>query len=88
MNAGLSGGMHFFRDSAGNEVDLILEKQGNVIPVEIKSSKKTNSSMLAGLKYWQKNNRDAQGILINGGEKFETIKEGIEVIPWHRVSEV
>ena len=88
MNAGLSGGMHFFRDSAGNEVDLILEKQGNVIPVEVKAAKKTDAGMLAGLKYWQKNNRGAQGILVNGGEKFETINEGIEIMPWYQVSEI
>lgn len=39
---------YFFRTSDGAEVDLILEKHGMIIPIEIKSSQ--NPKKLSGLK--------------------------------------
>ena len=41
-------------DSAGNEVDVVLEKDGNLIPVEIKSSAKNRNSDLNNLKWFQR----------------------------------
>lgn len=84
-NQGISGGMYYFRDSAGNEVDLILEKQGHVLAVEIKASKKYTSDMLSGIRYWQKYNRDSQGILIYGGHKDESLGSFVSVQGWKRV---
>ena len=56
FNAGINGGLYFFRDNTGNEVDLLVEKEGSTIAVEIKSAKKIDSGMLRGLRYWKKNN--------------------------------
>ena len=53
-NEGINGGMYFFRDSAGNEVDLILEKNNETIGIEIKATKKPDSKDFQGIKYWQK----------------------------------
>ena len=44
--------------------------------------------MLAGLRYWSKNNSNSQRILIYGGEKNEEISEGIQVIGWKEIIEV
>jgi predicted AAA+ superfamily ATPase len=54
FNSGINGGLYYFRDSIGNEVDLVLEKGDFPIGIEIKSSTKFNTEMLRGLKYWQK----------------------------------
>ncbi len=88
FNNGINGGLYFFRDGTGNEVDLLVEKEGITMAVEIKSGKKVDSGMLAGLRYWNKNNSNSQRILIYGGEKNEEISEGIQVIGWKEITEV
>ena len=62
-NAGDNAGLYFFRDHLGNEVDLIVEKESGPFAVEIKSAKKPDSTLLSGLKYWRKYQRESQGVL-------------------------
>lgn len=38
MNAGREGGIYFYRDSNGNEVDLLLKEEGEIKAYEIKSA--------------------------------------------------
>jgi predicted AAA+ superfamily ATPase len=89
-NRGISGGMFYFRDSAGNEVDLILEKQEGVMAVEIKSAKRFNTGMLTGIRYWQKYNRNDRGILIMSSDKShsEIDDDRIGVLGWQEVIKV
>ncbi|MFW5532215.1 MAG: hypothetical protein ACOCPC_11215, partial [Segatella copri] len=42
----------FWRDSAGNEVDLIYRDSDKEDAFEIKSAETFNESFLDGLKYW------------------------------------
>lgn len=88
FNAGINEGLYFFRDSTGNEIDLLMEKEGNTIAIEIKSSKKINSGMISGLRYWKKNNPGGQGLLIYGGEKEDNLEEGIHSVNWKKVSDI
>ena len=88
FNAGINEGLHFFRDSTGNEIDLLMEKEGSTIAIEIKSSKKINSGMISGLRYWKKNNPGGQGLLIYGGEKEDNLEEGIHSVNWKKVSDI
>ncbi len=86
FNQGISSGIYFFRDSTGNEVDLLLEKDARTIPVEIKSSAKFDSNMLAGLRYWNKLNRTTDGILIYKGEGKQLPDSDYEVLGWQDVA--
>jgi len=88
FNAGINEGLYFFRDSTGNEIDLLMEKEGSTIAIEIKSSKKINSGMISGLRYWKKNNSGGQGLLIYGGEREDNLEEGIHTVNWKRVSDI
>jgi predicted AAA+ superfamily ATPase len=88
FNAGINEGLYFFRDSTGNEIDLLMEKEGSTIAIEIKSSKKINSGMISGLRYWKKNNPGGQGLLIYGGEKEDNLEEGIHSVNWKKVSDI
>lgn len=87
-NQGLSGGMYYFRDSAGNEVDLILEKQGEIIAVEVKASRKFDSGMTSGIRYWQKYNPNSKGILVYGGLKNDWLTETVSVVGWKEVGNI
>ncbi|MDR2585980.1 MAG: ATP-binding protein [Prevotellaceae bacterium] len=45
---------YFWRDSNGNEVDLLLEKGDHLEAIEIKSNDTMNSTHFKGLDYWQR----------------------------------
>ena len=87
-NAGLHGGMYFFRDSAGNEVDCILEKNNETIAIEVKAAKKLSSSDLTGLRYWQKNQPNSSTILINGGKQSAELETNSSVLSYMDIGEI
>ena len=72
----------FWRDSKGQEVDLILEGT-ELLPVEIKSGITVASDFLDGLKQWRKLASVEKGVLVYGGED-DYIREGIRILPWKR----
>jgi predicted AAA+ superfamily ATPase len=77
-----NGEMYFFRDSAGNEVDLILEKEEKLIPIEIKSAKKVNTDSTKNLRWFNKVFREDGGILINSGDISQTLPYDFELLSW------
>ena len=86
FNAAQTDNMYYFRDSAGNEIDLITERDGELIAIEIKSSGKTNSSMFRGLQYWQKYQPKSQCILLHGGKTNDIVYDRMSVLPWTEVA--
>jgi len=50
LNAGESAEMYFYRDSEGNEVDLLLPTGGKVHAIEIKAGATVNPDYFKGLK--------------------------------------
>ena len=52
-NRGLLPDLYFFRDSNGNEVDLLIKNGRELIAVEIKSGSTFSSAQLKGLKRFQ-----------------------------------
>ena len=85
FNTGQNEGMYYFRDNTANEVDLITERDGEPLAIEIKAAKKTNSSMLRGLQFWQKNQPAGNSVLIHGGTTNELVSERTAIIPWTEV---
>lgn len=85
LNNAQNEGMYYFRDSVGNEIDLILEREGQPIAIEIKSSTKTDDGMFRGLKYWQKLQSQSQTILLYKGDKSEIIHEKMSILSYNEV---
>ncbi|MBQ0007665.1 MAG: ATP-binding protein, partial [bacterium] len=50
LNAGKTGNAYFFRDSNGNEIDLVVDEGGILDTYEIKSSMTFNTSFNAMLE--------------------------------------
>ena len=68
-NEGKEPNLYFWRDNYGNEIDLLLEKQRKLYPVEIKSSRTWNSHFLKQIIHFQKTILAAQnGAVIYAGE--------------------
>jgi len=88
FNNGINGGLYYFRDSLGNEVDLILENGDVPIGIEIKSSAKFSTEMLRGLKYWQKQQPKSNSILFYSGKTQSVINDTMTVLPWKDIIDV
>ena len=82
-NHGLEPDVYFWRDSAGHEIDVLLERGRELVPVEIKSGQTIASDFFAGLKYWRKliADPDAAAALVYGGDRTFR-RRGITVYEW------
>lgn len=69
LNAGESGEMYFYRDSEGNEVDLLLPTGGQLHAIEIKAGATVNPDYFKGLKTFAAHHPQvlAGGNVIYGG---------------------
>ena len=74
-NAGQNGGLYYFRDNVGNEVDLIMEKNGEPFAIEIKAAAKVKSEMMNGLNFWQKYQPVGHSVLLQAGKTNEVVNE-------------
>lgn len=81
---GLRPDVHFWRDAAGHEIDLLLETRGGgLLPVEIKSGQTFNRDFVKNLAWW----RDAAdlagttGLVVYGGDKSANYKED-RILSW------
>lgn len=88
LNRSQFGDMYYLRDSAGNEVDVVLEKDGDLVPIEIKSSAQTSRSDIKNLRWFQKFYRINNGLLINQNEESQELGDGIMNICWTEVANV
>ena len=79
LNRKIHGDIYFFRDSAGNEVDAIIETEGRLIPVEIKSGKTIKPDFFKGLSYFKKlfELNDLHDFIIYAGQNTQKRKNTI-----------
>lgn len=89
FNKGLLPHLYFWRDQSNREVDCILEKGSEVIPIEIKSSETINSKFFDNLLYWNElASKDlGQGYVVYGGQEKQYRSAG-RVIGWNAVDEI
>ncbi|HRE73185.1 MAG TPA: ATP-binding protein [Flavobacteriales bacterium] len=75
--------LYFWRDSNGNEVDLLIEHSDGLDIAEIKSSTSVNASFFKGLDYYSGLNQSVKrSFLIYGGEESRTRGRHL-ILPWH-----
>lgn len=89
MNLGLPVQFHFWRDSHGNEVDLLIERAGKLQPVEIKSGQTLNRDYFTGLRRWRDlaGSLATQPSLVHGGDQ-RVERDGVSVVPWTQVGRI
>ena len=91
INRGKRPELFFFRDTHGNEVDLIIRRSRRLIPVEIKSSATFANSFLKGIDMFRQLNKntDPNGYVLYDGEKtFEVNGTRIKNIFLHGLPEL
>ena len=80
---GVEPELYFWRDSAGHEVDLVLDHGRELVAVEIKSAETIASDFFNGLRYWRKlpDQVKAPAALVHGGSD-SYLRGGFAVYSW------
>ena len=81
-NSGAADILHW-RTTDGKEVDFVLECGGNLLPVEVKTTRRARVSDISGLLAFLQEYQDmaSHGVLIYGGNSVERMTENIWAIP-------
>ncbi len=75
----------FYRDSNQNEIDLIIETKGKIIPIEIKASETMNNKYFDTLTWFQTiTKNDQEAVVVYGGNQEQVRSKG-KVIPWTKL---
>ena len=83
LNAGQPLDLYFWRDSSGNEVDVLIENATGLQALEIKSGSTFASDWTSGLRKWQKLAQDEAltPSLVYGGDQSHA-REDLQVWGW------
>ena len=89
FNQGERAPLYFWRDSNGNEVDVIADAGGRLHPIEIKSGQTLNRDFFIGLERWLAlaGSQAALPVLIYGGAE-DRVHRAVRVLPWNRIHTV
>lgn len=89
LNQGEPRSLHFWRDSNGNEVDVIAELGPKLLPIEIKSGQTLNRDFFTGLERWKvlAGDRATTPALVYGGTG-SLVHRDINVFGWDAVGRV
>ncbi len=77
----------FWRTHTGEEVDLVLESDGRLLPIEIKSGTRVGSVDVRHLVTFREQYGDAApgGLVLHSGDDVFWVADGILAAPWWRV---
>ncbi len=73
--------MYFYRDKYGREVDLIVQHQGMLIPVEIKSAATFSTSFVAGIDFFRSEFKNCHdGVVVYNGSDEMPAYKGVAMV--------
>lgn len=83
LNRGEEPDLHFWRDSTGHEVDVLIDFGTQLIPIEIKSSQTIAEDFFTNLHYWKAlaGDQAMPAALVYGGDKAVR-RSGVVVYSW------
>lgn len=87
-NKGKSNELFFWRDNTGNEIDLLLKRKSQRLPVEIKSGQTISEDFFRGIHYWNKLTKTEGGYLVYGGNTAQKRSRSVTVVPLHKLNTI
>ena len=89
LGQGLPPDLHFWRDSRGLEVDLLVAQAGLLQPVEVKSGQTVPADAFDGLGKWKDlaGQANKPSWLVYGGDRAFR-HGGVEIVPWRGLPEL
>jgi predicted AAA+ superfamily ATPase len=81
---GESASVYFWRTASGTEVDLVVESQGRLVPIEVKLSSTPRPAMAEGIAAFQRDlgRRAAPGYVVHPGEQLLPLRPGVVALPF------
>jgi predicted AAA+ superfamily ATPase len=81
---GESASVYFWRTASGTEVDLLVESQGRLVPIEVKLSSTPRPAMAEGIAAFQRDlgRRAAPGYVVHPGEQLLPLRPGVVALPF------
>ena len=74
--------IYFYRDKEKREIDLIIEQNGILYPIEIKKSAKPTKEMIENFKILEKTGKVGEGGIICMYDKIMNLDEKNKIIPY------
>lgn len=83
LHQGKEPGLYFWRDSAGHEIDAVVDLGNERVAVEIKSGETVAADFFAGLDFWRTlvGDSEAPAALVTGGDRSYR-RRGVQVYTW------
>lgn len=84
LNRGEEPQIHFWRTSAGVEVDLVVEAGGKLIPIEVRQSATPHPAMASGIRAFQQDlgERAGPGFVIHTGDVRLPLAPKVVALPF------
>lgn len=75
--------LYFWRDSAGHEIDFLIEQGTRLLPIEAKAGETVPPGLFHALEGWRRlvGEEDAPALLLHGGDDSFTFR-GMSARPW------
>ena len=89
QNKGIDPNLFFWRDSHGNEIDVLIETEKETKAIEIKSGQTISLDYWKGLKFWHEltQNDPQNSMIVYGGNESQK-RTGAKVFCWKEVSDL
>jgi predicted AAA+ superfamily ATPase len=77
----------YWRTTTGEEVDLVIEADGRLLPIEVKATSRPRLSDATHLRSFRNEYGDAarSGMLLHTGDSIEWLTPDVLAVPWWRV---
>lgn len=83
-NRALAPALYRWRDSNGNEIDLLVERGAELVPIELKSGQTVAGDWFEPLEKYLAWSQAARGLLVYGGEARQT-RRAVTVYGWREI---
>ena len=79
--------LYHWRTADGREVDLVIEADDMLLPIEVKSTMRPRAGDTAGLRVFRAAHPDRarSGLLLHAGDRTEWLTADVLAVPWWRV---
>jgi len=82
FNRGETDNLYYFRDSKGNEVDILLDFGDKIDQIEVKSAQTIVKDFFKGLSFFKKLNSDVRNSYIIYGGDASRRQQDTEIVSW------